>query len=202
MSNWTDFFKENGLFFESQYGFRKLHSTEFATLELVGRALSDIDKKNTSIAIFMNLSKAFDTLDHDILLNKLRYYGIRNTELKWFSSYLHDRMQYVEINDTTSELLPLKAGVPQGSILGPLLFLIYMNDVPNSSNFFKNILYADDSTLFTTINASNVALNINIELSNRKWQDYVYIQCEYKSTKQKIKHLLREENKVKENKIS
>ena len=70
--------------------------------------------------------------------------------------YLHDNMQYVEINDTTSELLLLKAGVPQGSILGPLLFLIYMNDVPNSSNFFKYILYTDDSTLFTTINASNV----------------------------------------------
>ena len=91
------FFKENELFFLSQYGFRKLHSTEFATFELVDKAFSDIDKKNTSIAIFMDLSKAFDTLDHDILLNKLRHYGIRNTELKWFSSYLHDRMQYVKI---------------------------------------------------------------------------------------------------------
>ena len=109
--------------------------------KIVDRALSDIDKKNTSIAIFMDLSKAFDTLDHDILLNKLRHYGIRNTELKWFSSYLHDRMQYVEINDTTSELLPLKAGVPQGSILGPLLFLIYMNEFPNCSNFFLNTYY-------------------------------------------------------------
>ena len=183
------YLKGNGLFFESQYWFRKLHSTEFATL--VDKALSDIDKKNTSTAIFMDLSKAFDTLDHEILLNRLRNYGIRNTELKWFSSYLHDRMQYVEINDTTSELLPLKAGVPQGSILGPLLFLIYMNEVPSSCNFFKCTLCADNSTLFTTINTSNASLNINIELSKvYEWLAINELSLNVEKTKYMIFHTI------------
>ena len=104
----------------------------------------------------MDLSKAFDTLDHNILLNKLKYYGDTNTELSWFQSYLTERSQYVEINGITSNILTISTGVPQGSILGPLLFLIYMNDIPEVSTLFKYIVYADDTSL---LNSLSISLN-------------------------------------------
>ena len=111
-------------FFDSQYGFRVKHSTELATIELVDRVLHSFDNKELPLTIFMDLSKAFDTLDHNILLKKLRYYGIEGTPLKWFTSYLNQRSQYVELNGSQSHRKIILTGVPQGSILGPLLFLI------------------------------------------------------------------------------
>ena len=166
----SNYFTQNKLFYHSQYGFREDHSTELAALELVDRIHLDLDKRKYPIAIYMELSKAFDTLDHNILLNKLKYYGVKNTELSWFQSYLTERSQYVEINGITSNVLTISTGVPQGSILGPLLFLIYMNDIPEVSTFFKYILYADDTSL---LNSLSISLNsydpdmhtINIELS-------------------------------------
>ena len=92
----------------------------------------------------MDLSKAFDTLDHQILLNKLKYYGVNDTPLKWVSNYLTVRQQYVEIDGNRSGLLPLTTGVPQGSIIGPLLFLIYMNDIPQATDYFD--LYCKQTT--------------------------------------------------------
>ena len=116
------YFQDNNLFYPSQYGFRREHSTEFATLELPDRILQDIDARNLSLTVVMDLSKAFGTLDHNILLTKLKYYGIQYNELMRFSSYLTNRQQYVELGGISSNLKPLFTGVPQGSILGPLLF--------------------------------------------------------------------------------
>ena len=124
------------LFYSSQYGFRKLHSTELAGLELTDRLLKDIDDKKLSLAVFMDLSKAFDTLNHQILLKKLNYYGITGVARQWFSSYLNGWKQYVELDGISSDLLPLSTGVPQGSNLGSLLFLIYMDDIPDATYFF------------------------------------------------------------------
>ena len=97
--------------------------------------------------MFLDLSKAFDTLDHDILLYKLNYDGIKDTALLWFKSYLTKRTQYVEYDGVASSVREIKTGVPQGSILGPLLFIIYMNDIYTVSNKLDFILYADDTTL-------------------------------------------------------
>ena len=147
----TKYFQDNGLFYDGQYGFRENHSTEMATVELLDRIISALDDKQLPISIYMDLSKAFDTLNHDILLDKLSYYGVEGTALQWFDSYLSNRSMYVEIDNMKSSVRTLTTGVPQGSILGPLLFLIYMNDISNSSNLFKFILFADDTNLFSTI---------------------------------------------------
>ena len=114
----------------------------------------------------MDWSKTFDTLDHSILLRKLAYYEINGSALEWFTSYLTGRTQYVEIDGILSDILSLSTGVPQGSILGPLLFLIYMNDIPNCTEYFNFILYVDDTTLSSTIRIPSVSLiNINNELA-------------------------------------
>ena len=95
------------------------------------------------------MSKAFDSLDHAILLNKLKYYGVIGTPLQLIKSYLTDRNQFVQIDNTKSSILHLKTGVPQGSIIGPLLF--YINDFPRASNYFSFVMYADDTTLSSTL---------------------------------------------------
>ena len=151
-----DYFVKNKLIYSSQYGFRKDHSTELASLELCDRILGYLDEGKLPITIFLDLSKAFDTLDHKILLSKLKYYGVNGIALKWFHSYLTNRYQYIQYNDVTSTMLTIETGVPQGSILGPLLFLIYMNDIYLVSDKFSSILYADDTTLDSPITSFDI----------------------------------------------
>ena len=159
-------FRNNDLFYDSQYGFLRNHSTELAAMELTDNVLKDIDYKHITLAIFMDLNKAFDTLDHGILIRKLAHYGINGIALEWFTSYLTDRTQYVEIDGVSSNILSLSTGVPQGSILGPLLFLIHMNDIPNCAEYFNFIIYADDTTLSSTTQIPSMSdFNINTKLA-------------------------------------
>jgi len=189
------YFSQMKLYYSNQYGFRKDHSTELAALEFVDRALNFMDKGETPISIFLDLSKAFDTLDHDILLHKLSYYGITDTALKLFKNYLSNRYQYVTYENSNSTLLRISTGVPQGSILGPLLFLIYVNDLQNVCKIFHPIMYADDTTLSATLSTSgdagaNVGQNINLELESiSTWLKLNKLSLNVSKTKAMVFHM-------------
>ena len=142
-----DFLVRYEILYKSQYGYRSGHNTTHATLDFIKMIEDSIEQNEYAIGIFCDLSKAFDTLNHQILLSKLEHYGIRGSAKQWFSSYLSNRQQYVEWNGCKSSTAQIMTGVPQGSILGPLLFLIYINDLPSASNL-KCVIFADDTNLF------------------------------------------------------
>jgi len=163
------YFDINNLLYNSQYGFRCQHSTELAALETLDRIIDAMDMDKIPLNIYLDLSKAFDTLDHNILIKKLKYYGLQGVSVKLLENYLDNRYQYVIFGETKSDLLKISTGVPQGSILGPLLFIVYLNDVVESCNMFTPVIYADDTALFSVLevfgpNSQDIETNINHEL--------------------------------------
>ena len=149
------FLQENSIICNNQYGFRPGLSTEDSLIAIIETIKKTIEEKKYGCGVFIDLKKAFDTVNHQILLHKLEHYGIRNESLSWFESYLKDRQQYVTINKTNSSILNIKCGVPQGSVLGPLLFLLYINDLPNVSKKLKIFLFADDTNIYLDSNDPN-----------------------------------------------
>ena len=156
---------ENSLLSSEQFGFRPGHSTELAALRMVDHIIKQMNNGKLPLCIYIDLSKAFDTLNYDILMSKLEYYGITGKENELLRSYLTGRSQYVEVNGPKSSHLQISTGIPQGSVLGPLLFLIYINDLPNASNIFDMLMYADDTTLFCNMTDTITVDVINEELS-------------------------------------
>lgn len=150
---------------QNQFGFRSNRSTCMAVIDMCDKISQALDENKYAAGIFIDLSKAFDTVNHSILLKKLESYGIRGSCLDWFTSYLSNRYQFVAVNGAISTRQLITCGVPQGSILGPLLFLIYINDITACSDMFKFILFADDTNLFLSNKSLTELENIvNIEL--------------------------------------
>ena len=175
-----EYFDNNHLLAEQQYGFPSNHSTEYAAVKLVDHISKEMEKLvdhiskemesgNTPAALYIDLSKAFDTLSFDILLYKLNHYGIKDNAFKLLKSYLTDRQQFVVFNNHNSETSIIKTGVPQGSILGPLFFSICINDLINVSDKLNFIMYADDTTIYFNLedfDRYNLEQDITNELEN------------------------------------
>ena len=160
-----DYINNYNILNEKQFGFRPKHSTYMAIIELVDKIANAVERNETTVGIFLDLSKAFDTINHDILLYKLEYYGFRGVTLDWFKSYLSNRKQFVRYQMHDSNHKIINCGVPQGSILGPLLFILYINDIVNTTSLLELILFADDTTLlFSHPDMASQNDIINIEL--------------------------------------
>ena len=156
----------------SFYGFRSGKNTTYCLVDLLEQITKSIDNGEFAITLFLDLSKAFDTVNHSILLSKLSYYGIKGLENLWFKSYLQQRRQTVYVNGVFSDIQVIELGVPQGSVLGRILFLIYINDFSYASSYFSTRLFADDTSLTVCgKDLDSLIHHINIEL--RKIYDWL-----------------------------
>ena len=153
-----NFLEKKEIIFLLQFGFCRKYSATHALIHLTDKIRHEIDKGNCACRIFVDFQKTFDTVDHHILLKKLEYYGVRGISNKWFPSYLNNRWQFASINDYKSNLADVKCGVSQGSILRPLLFLIYINDLHAAIKYSEVHHFADDTNL---LNFNSCVKSIN-----------------------------------------
>ena len=154
------------ILYPKQFGFQKGHLTDHALLQLADQIYESFERNEYTIEVFIDLSKAFDTVDHNILLTKLEIYDISGTHLQWFRNYLSNRKQYIQFDGWQKvNYKTVKCRVPQGSILGPLLFLLYINDLHFASDLLDPTMFADDTNLFySNKDISTAFLKVNDEL--------------------------------------
>ena len=161
----SNFIKINNLSYSKQFGFKKGYSTSDAVLELVDRCTSALDDKLYTVAVFLDLSKAFDTVNKDIMIEKMRRLGFRGVVADWFDSYLSDRKLYVDVDGNYSATRTLNIGLPQGSVTSPYLFSLYIDDMHRSSEKLSFIHFADDTTVYMSGNdLATLCRSVNEEL--------------------------------------
>ena len=182
------FLNNNNIIVNEQFGFRKKRSTEQAIMRILNEVIYCLDKGHFVSTVFLDFSRAFDSVSHDILILKLQHHGIRGTQLNWFRSYLANRYQYVAIDNHNSSIGLVHSGVPQGSILGPKLFIIFINDLIKSSSVSRFSIFADDSTMCTSAhNIPELESNTNESLNNiYSWSTLNKINLNLKKTKHMI----------------
>ena len=178
----------NGILHEMLYGFRQGRSCEHALLKAKQVLLDSLSRRQVLLLLLIDFSKGFDMVEHYILLKKLEHYGKRDKASQWTNSYLQNRKQFVSIDGTDSKTLHMQYGVPQGSILGPLIFIIYINDIPNVLQIAKFILYADDANIFIK---GNDITEVDEQLRDLckillKWVDSNGLRINLKKTKYMI----------------
>ena len=166
----VSFLEQNSLIIPTQFGFRHNRSTIHSILDIITESYQNIEDKRFSALILLDIKKAFDSVCHKILIKKLEFYGIRGVANKLLHSYLQNRLQFVSINNVKSNLEPVTCGVPQGSILGPFLFLLYINDLPVSLKTMPRLFADDTALLIHESSFSKMESLANSELSNiSKW---------------------------------
>ncbi|MBM3206904.1 MAG: reverse transcriptase family protein, partial [Candidatus Staskawiczbacteria bacterium] len=179
------FVAKNNLITDSQFGFRTGRSTSMAIIETIEAITHALDQKKYAAGVFLDIKKAFDTVDHKLLLDKLERMGVRGIVLDWIKSYLERRKQYVTYNKKNSDLLDVVCGVPQGSVLGPLLFILYINDISAVSQKLKLVLFADDTNIFYSASSPEKLLDVlHREMNNIKmWFDTNKLSLNLEKTK-------------------
>uniref|UniRef100_A0A669CB82 Reverse transcriptase domain-containing protein n=1 Tax=Oreochromis niloticus TaxID=8128 RepID=A0A669CB82_ORENI len=185
IKRFDSFVEKYELLTDSQYGFRSNRSTALALIDLMEKITECMDNKRFALSVFLDLKKAFDTVNHEILLKKLERYGFRGVVLEWLKSYVGNRQQYVQINEYKSNLMDIACGVPQGSVLGPKMFIMYLNDICRVSQILKFVIFADDTNIMCSgVELPQVLEMITQELTIlKKWFDINKLSLNLDKTK-------------------